>query len=167
MKSRVSGKALAGARQRPSPRKKAPGGSAGMDLRFRQLFETAKDGILILDANTHKILEVNPYLAGLLGKSRDEILGKELAELGILTDAEARGRTFAELEKQGTVRFEHELPGTTHPPVRVLEFVCNGYTEGGRLLIQCNIRDIAQRKESERKLREALQELALAKEELE
>lgn len=164
MKSRVSGKALEGPQTRNGVRKKKGAGTPAFEIRFRRLFETAQDGILILDAVTHKILEVNPYFVELLGRTREEIQGKKLSDIGIRPDAATTRQLFAKIKNNATLRFEHEVPGE---PSRMLEFVCNRYEEAGRPLIQCNIRDIAQRKESERRLREALQQLAMAKQELE
>src|ERR1700679_4257289 len=46
--------------------------------RYRRLFETAQDGILILDARTGSITDVNPFLVKLLDYSREEFVGKEL-----------------------------------------------------------------------------------------
>src|SRR5215469_10487901 len=164
MKSRVSGNALEGPQTRNGMRKKKGAGTPAFEIRFRRLFETAQDGILILDAATHKILEVNPYFVELLGRTREEIQGKKVSDIGIPPDAATTRQLFRKIKNNATVRFEHEVPGE---PSRMLEFVCNHYEEGGRPLIQCNIRDIAQRKESERGLREALEQLAMAKQELE
>jgi PAS domain S-box-containing protein len=166
MKSRISGKALADGRAGTRSRGKASR-AAPDRVRFRRLFETAKDGLIVLDEKTRRILEVNPYLARLLGASRRQLLGKELAEIGILTDEQARREMFTKLKREGAVQFEHTVPASPSVPVRLLELVCNSYRENGRSLIQCNLRDIGERKESERQLREALQQLALAKEELE
>jgi PAS domain S-box-containing protein len=52
------------------------------EIRYRRLFETAKDGILLLDADTGQIIDVNPFLIKLLGYSHDELLGKKLWDIG-------------------------------------------------------------------------------------
>lgn len=44
------------------------------ELRYRRLFEAAQDGILILDAATGAITDVNPFLIKMLGYSREEFL---------------------------------------------------------------------------------------------
>ena len=59
------------------------------ELRYRRLFEAARDGILILDAVTLKITDVNPFMTELLGYSHAEFLGKELWEIGLFSDKEA------------------------------------------------------------------------------
>ena len=48
----------------------------GSELRYRRLFETAQDGILILDADTGLIVDVNPFLIEMLGFSHDAFVGK-------------------------------------------------------------------------------------------
>jgi PAS domain S-box-containing protein len=137
------------------------------ELRFRRLFDTAQDGILILDGATHKILEANPYISRLLGRERRELVGKSLSELGILADASAFQLAFEKLQPGECVRFENSWHFPGKPGVAELEFVCKSYDEKGHWLIQCNIRDIAQRRHAERKLRDALQQLALVKRGLE
>ena len=137
------------------------------ERRFKRLFETARDGIIILDGQTQQILEANPYITSLLGRSKKDLIGKRLCDIGILKDKEKAHSTFEQLHKSGCVQFEHFLPGAEPGKFAELEFVCNSYQENGRPLVQCNIRDIAKRKESERRLREALEQVAAAKEELE
>jgi transcriptional regulator with PAS, ATPase and Fis domain len=44
------------------------------EIRYRRLFESAKDGILILNATTGQITDVNPFLSNLLGYSHEELL---------------------------------------------------------------------------------------------
>ena len=59
------------------------------EVRYRRLFETAKDGILILDIQTRRITDANPAMTKILGYSPHEVLGKELWECGLLRDREA------------------------------------------------------------------------------
>jgi len=167
MKSRVSGKALEGARNREKLPPTARANRLFRDGRFQRLFETARDGILILDGTTHKVLEVNPCLATLAGSKREEIESKDLVDIGIFPDKEILSPLLEKLDTEGLVRFEHLLPSNGSSRARVLEFVCNKYQDNGQPVIQCNVRDISERRENERQLREALQDLAGAKEELE
>jgi PAS domain S-box-containing protein len=116
------------------------------ETRYRRLFEAAHDGVLILDAATLKVLDVNPFMGELLGFSRDYFLGKELWEIGVFNDAESSKEAMATLQKAGYIRYEdHPLrhKDGRHIPV---EFVCNVYSEGDLDVIQCNIRDITERK---------------------
>src|SRR6202140_3313589 len=79
------------------------------ELRYRRLFETAKDGILILDATTLKITDANPFIAELLGYSHAELLGKELWEIGLFKDIEVSKTAARELQEKGYIRYE-DLP---------------------------------------------------------
>ena len=115
------------------------------ETRYRRLFETAKDGILILDAETGKILNANPFILKLLSYRLDECTGKMLWEIGLFKDIEASKEAFDELQSIGYIRYE-DLPLETKDGRRIdVEFVSNLYAVGERKVIQCNIRDITER----------------------
>jgi PAS domain S-box-containing protein len=119
------------------------------EVRYRRLFEAAKDGILILDAETSRITDANPFLLNLLGFARDDLVGKELWELSPFKGIEETKDAVLELKEKGYVRYEH-LPLETKSGGRAdVEFVSNMYIEGDRKVIQCNIRDITARKQRE------------------
>ena len=129
------------------------------ELRYRRLFESAKDGILILDADSGQIIDVNPFLIEMLGFSKEEFLGKELWAIGLFKDVTASRLAFAELQQRGYIRYE-DLPLETRAGlVRPVEFVSNSYLVGESRVIQCNIRDITEHK---RTLREKNIELGNA-----
>jgi PAS domain S-box-containing protein len=50
------------------------------EIRYRRLFEAAQNGILILDAGTGAIMDVNPYLINMLGYAREEFVEKKLSQ---------------------------------------------------------------------------------------
>ena len=113
---------------------------------YRRLFEAAQDGILILDAETGQISDVNPFLLEMLGYSHEELLGKKLWEIGLFKDIEASKATSSELKSKGYVRY-NDLPLETKEgrPIAV-EFVSNVYLVNHHKVIQCNIRNITERK---------------------
>lgn len=116
------------------------------ETRYRRLFETAKDGILIVNATTGKIIDVNPFLVDLLGYSREDFLGKSLWEIGPFKDIEACKIAFRELQDKEYIRYE-DLPLETSDGVAIdVEFVSNVYQVDGLKVFQCNIRDITERK---------------------
>jgi PAS domain S-box-containing protein len=119
------------------------------EIRYRRLFESARDGILILNALTLKITDVNPFMTELLGYSHDEFLGKELWEIGLFSDKKASQEAFRELQANGYLRYEHLPLQTTEGNLREVEFVSNVYEEDSQQVIQCNIRDITDRKRGE------------------
>ena len=130
------------------------------EIRFRRLFETAHDGVLILDSLTREITDANPFMTKLLGYTREELLGKELWQIGLLKDEPSSHAAFRELQQSGQVRYE-DLPFQTKSgETREVEVIANCYEEGGAQVIQCNIRDITERKGTEESLRQAQAQLA-------
>jgi PAS domain S-box-containing protein len=122
------------------------------ESRYRRLFETAQDGILLLNVDTAQIEDVNPYLISLLGYSHAEFLGKKLWEVGPFADRAESKEMFAELQTKGYVRYD-DLPLKTKAGARIqVEFVSNTYDCEGIKVIQCNIRNITERKTAEAKI---------------
>ena len=126
------------------------------EIRYRRLFESARDGILILDAATRKITDVNPFMVKLLGYPRGQFLGKELWEIGLLEDAKTSRLAFRELKQNGYIRYEDLPLETKDGKRREVEFVSNVYDEGGYQVIQCNIRDITARKQREEEFKQLM-----------
>ena len=123
------------------------------EISYRRLFEAAQDGILILDADTGRISDVNPFLIEMLGYSHEDLLGKKLWEIGAFNDIEASEAAFSELQSKGYVRY-NDLPlETKDGRLIAVEFVSNVYIVNHHKVIQCNIRDITQRKQAEEQLR--------------
>lgn len=119
------------------------------ETRYRRLFETAQDGILLLNAETAQIEDVNPFLMNMLDYSHDEFLGKKLWEVGAFADITESKRLFLELQTNDYIRYE-DLPLKTRSGITIeVEFVSNAYDCGGQRVIQCNIRDISERKKAE------------------
>jgi PAS domain S-box-containing protein len=123
------------------------------ELRYRRLFESAQDGILILNARTGSISDVNPYLIDLLGYSREEFVEKKLWEVGAFKDIEASRNSFLALQKDEFIRYENLPLKTKGGRLVQVEFVSNVYLVGNEKVIQCNIRDISDRKRAEAALR--------------
>lgn len=118
------------------------------ELRYRRLFEAAQDGILLLDADTGAITDVNPYLIEMLGYSREEFVARKLWEVGAFGDVEASPGAFEALQKNEYIRYE-DLPLKTKSGNLIdVEFVSNVYLVEGEKVIQCNISDITDRKEA-------------------
>jgi PAS domain S-box-containing protein len=119
------------------------------ELSYRRLFEAAKDGILILDVDTGRIDDVNPFLFKLLGFSRDEMIGKTVGELSPFKDIESNKVMLERLQRDGFVRYEN-LPLEARDGRHIaVEFVSNVYEAGDKNVIQCNVRDITECKHAE------------------
>ena len=133
--------------------KKADEKLIASENRYRRLFESAKDGILILDADTGVINDVNPFMIEMLGYSSEEFHGKHLWEIGLFKDIVASKKSFIKLKQVGFVRYEN-MPLQTKTGTSIfVEFVSNVYDIGnGNKVIQCNIRDITERRKAEEQL---------------
>jgi PAS domain S-box-containing protein len=123
------------------------------EIRYRRLFEAAHDGVLILDAVSRKITDANPFMSRLLGYRYEELLGKELWEIGLLKDEQASQAAFRELQDSGRVRYEDLPLESKSGGKREVEIVANRYDEDGTQVVQCNVRDITERKRTEGALR--------------
>jgi PAS domain S-box-containing protein len=124
--------------------------------RYRRLFETAQDGILLIDFKTGMILDANKFLLDILGYAKKDLLRKYLWEAGFFNDRAASKANFLTLQKKKYVRFE-DLPLETKSGKAIdVEFVANAYEAGGDVIIQCNIRNISDRKKIEKEKEEIL-----------
>jgi len=140
-------------------RKKMEAALQVSETRYRRLFETAQDGILILDADTGEIFDINPFLIEMLGYPHEALLGKRLWEIGAFRDIEASKAAFLELQSKGYVRYE-DLPLETRDERHIdVEFVSNIYSVDHKRVIQCNIRDITLRKRIEEERRKLTYDL--------
>ena len=148
------GSAIEGALERQrlwKKRKQAERALEASEVRHRRLFEAAKDGILIVDADSGKIVDVNPFLIELTGYSHQEFLGEHIWEIGPFKDTAASREAFHNLRSEHYIRYE-ELPLETREGRNIdVEFVSNVYRVDGKDVIQCNIRDITARKHAERR----------------
>jgi PAS domain S-box-containing protein len=122
------------------------------ELRYRRLFETAQDGILILEADTGKIEDANPFLLAMLGYTHEQLLGKQLWEIGFFQDRALSEAAFATLQKDGYIRYEDLPLKSKDGRRREVEFVSNLYEVDHERVIQCNIRDITDHRRLEAKL---------------
>jgi len=133
------------------------------EKRYRRLFESAQDGILILDADTGRVVDANPFLLHLLGYSYSAMYGQFIWEIGVFKDIAASKDAFQTLQQNEYIRYE-DLPLETSQghPIAV-EFVSNVYLVDQHKVIQCNIRDITARKRDEaerKKLQAAIEQSA-------
>jgi PAS domain S-box-containing protein len=119
------------------------------EVRYRRLFEAAQDGILIVDAETGEIDDVNPFLTDMLKYSKGELVGKKLWEIGAFKDIEKSKFAFAELQSNQYIRYDNLQLETKNGRLISVEFVSNVYLVDHTKVIQCNIRDITERKRIE------------------
>ena len=108
-------------------RKKIQDALHASEIRYRRLFETAQDAILILDGETGAIIDANPFILDMLGYPIESFIGKQLWELGFVKDKSLAQHAFDELKTKGYVRYE-DLPLETKDGRSFnVEFVSNVY----------------------------------------
>jgi len=125
------------------------------ETRYRRLFESAKDGIIILDADTGMIVDVNPYLIEMLGYSHDTFLGKAIWDIGFLKDLVGNKDNFLELQENDYIRYADKPLETINGDLIHVEFVSNVYLVDHKKVIQCNIRNITEQRKAEDALKES------------
>jgi PAS domain S-box-containing protein len=119
------------------------------ERRYRRLFEAAQDGILILDFKTGSIVDANPFIVKIIDFPLEEVLGKKLWEIGLFRNKEESELAFIDLKKNGYVRFEDMPILRRNGKIAEVEFISNVYLVNDTKVIQCNIRDITERKKAE------------------
>ncbi len=119
-------------------------------IRYRRLFEVTQEGILILDYKSGQIVDANPFITNLMGFSLDELVGKELWEIGFVVDKELAQKAFQELQIKSYIRYSDLPLQHKFGQIMEVEFLSFVYSVGMEKVIQCNIRDMTNQK----KLRE-------------
>src|SRR5688572_7452949 len=123
------------------------------DSRYRRLFESANYGILILDAETLPITEINPFVSEFFGIPRDEIVGGDLMRLGVFTCADQNAEALQNIREKGEFRCEGLWITVSEGEKKAIELIGSVYSEDGNPTVQCSIRDITKRRRTEEELR--------------
>ena len=132
------------------------------ELRYRRLFESAQDGILILDGETGEIIDANPFLLDLLNYHFRDVIGLKLWQIGQFRDIAASKEAFKKLQENQYIRYDN-LPLVAKGGKNIqVEFVSNVYQVDGRNIIQCNIRDVSVRAKVQEASRTHLSALEVA-----
>ena len=119
------------------------------DTRYRRMFENAREGILILDAETRTITDANRYMVDLLGFSLEEFIGKELWEIGLLADKAASQAVFSDLQANKYFRYADLSLETKGGIGREVEFIGCLYDDDGAPFVQCNVVETTKSKQVE------------------
>lgn len=130
-------------------RKRAEGSLRISEVRYRRLFETATDGLLLIDPVSGKITDANPCIARLSGHPLDQLVGMQLWDIGLFANRTENRQMLGKLKDTPEIHYK-ELPLEHRDGHRLtVEVVANLYRQNGRSVIQCHIRDITERKNSE------------------
>jgi PAS domain S-box-containing protein len=130
-------------------RKKTEEALIDSEKRYRRLFESAKDGILILDADTGRIVDANPFLLQLLGYRYDQLLGNYLWDISPFATIAASEDAFETLKSKEYIRYDHLPLEAVDGRIVEVEFISNVYLVDRAKVIQCNIRDNTERRQAD------------------
>lgn len=139
---------------------------AASELRYRMIFETSQDGILIICSRTGRIIDANPAIKKMLGYSQKELLEKKLQQLGIFKNIQNFKKMVEELQKDGHMQCINVSLDTKNGKHIIIELVCSSYAVLDEKFIQCNIRDITDRVKIEELSRRKTQQLEKLTEDL-
>ncbi len=116
------------------------------EMSYRLLFEASQDGMMILDLESGRVRDVNPYLCRLLGFPHDELVGKTIGDLSPSADAASSKLMLARVKKNGYVRHDN-LPLQTRDGRHIaVEFISSTHEDDDTQAIYCNIRDFTEQK---------------------
>ena len=132
-----------------SDRKQVQTATRMSEIRYRRLFEAAQDGVLLVDPTTRKITDANPFIIQLLGYTHDQLVGKDVFEIGLLNNESASHGMFHNLRDEHRIRYENMPLVSQEGRHQDVEVVANLYDDDGRSVIQFNIRDITERRHAE------------------
>jgi PAS domain S-box-containing protein len=116
--------------------------------RFRRLFETASDGIVLIEKREGKITHANPATETLLGYNKKESIGNKLQDIGVSLDMEDFQAIMETLNKNGIINYK-DIQVKTKSGQSIDTDI---YLVDRAKLVQCNIRDITDRKQQEKEL---------------
>jgi len=112
------------------------------EVKYRRLFETAKDGIMIVDGPSGAVIDVNPSMAAMMGLSQESFLGKKASDLEFLKTILSQYEGLTEAQRRAYVRYK-DLPLATYDGRQIfVEFISNGYKVNDRDVLQLNVREI-------------------------
>jgi len=136
------------------------------EISYRHLFETAKNGIMVLDAETGKIINANPFLMEMLGYEKDQLIEKVIWNMGLFKDIIPSRDNFLKLQQKEYVRIADLTLQTAHGQQIHVEFIINAFLIDHHKLIRCDIRDITELKRADMEKSERAAELIIANKEL-
>ncbi|KAF0142151.1 MAG: PAS/PAC sensor signal transduction histidine kinase [Stygiobacter sp.] len=116
------------------------------EIKYRRLFETSKEGLILLDASTGVINDINPFIIEFLGFPKEDFFDKKLWEIKAVKGIPESEQAFREIIEKGYARYDELQLNTNDKKIVTIEFISIAYTVNNDRLIQCHIWDITERK---------------------
>ncbi len=117
--------------------------------RYRRLFEASTDGILMVDPHSGFIIDVNPSLLHILGSTREQVVDRELWQVGLLPDQATQQAFLRQVQQDQVLRYEMLELATTDGDPCYVEWVSTLFQANGHEVLQCSLRDITDRRRAE------------------
>ena len=118
--------------------------------RYRHICETAGDGILLLEKSKGAITHANLAVKAMLGYSRKECIGKKLTDIGFAEGKCDIQEILRTLEREGIIYYnDTSIKNKAGQAIDVDVFMINNSR-----FVQCNIRDITGRKQTEEDIKQ-------------
>lgn len=118
------------------------------ETKYRRLFETSKDGILIIDAVSGKIVDFNPLVVELFETNNLSIKDRIIWDIEPFKMLISSKEQLVELRSNEFIRYENLSLKTILGNTLYIELICTVYNVNDKTLIQCNLRDISKRKKA-------------------
>jgi PAS domain S-box-containing protein len=125
------------------------------EARYQRIFETAKDGMVICDLETERIIDVNPFFLELLGLERDQAIGHRLGDMKSFQTAPDAATMVADAAAKEVVRRDGASLRATNGRMVEADLVANRYILGSQPVVQINLRDVTARNRAEKELHES------------
>ncbi len=126
-----------------SDRKQAEETVTQSEEKYRQLFATVSDAILLFDADRRQLLDVNESALNLYGYTRDEFLGLKHSEITAEPDLSEESiiETLAGIRTKVPLRYHRKKDGAVFP----VEISCSTFDLPGQRVLCGVVRDITER----------------------
>jgi diguanylate cyclase (GGDEF)-like protein/PAS domain S-box-containing protein len=112
------------------------------EIRYRRLFETAPYGILVLEAETGVVIDVNSSLCQLVGYAATEIVDRPLWSVPAFKNAAATKNHFRDLLTESHLRYDDLPLETKDGQIKRVELVATIFLAENRPFVQCTVHDV-------------------------
>ena len=132
------------------------------EQRFGQMFRLSPDGIAVTSVTEGRMIETNEAMLRILGRPRDEVIGRTVTDLGIWRDAFEHSAMVAvpAMTPGGIRQYEHTIRTPQGETRDLLARTTRIELEGEPVLLSV-VRDITERRRAQRLLEESERRLSL------
>lgn len=123
------------------------------EVSYRRLFETAPDGLMLVDAQSGEVFDANPAALDMFSTDPDDVLGKKIWELAGAARMNLGEAMLNEPLRRGMMKFDDWELTANSGAVTHAEVIGRAYETDQRRVVLFNFRNINDRKEAEARIR--------------